>query len=248
MTNLEEHYPSIIEARAAIAQGSFEHGIDIYCEILKKTNPESANLPYIYIEYADALIKNSNAFFMREIEKIVGKKAVNLAEREEVEDDLENAWNLLELCKQSFIILKDYGFLASTWNLLGEICMLNDKFDEAIHEFAECLETMKKAYGNTTDIKYADVYLSMARSYEFLGDFEMGKDYYSKAIAVYRTHQGADGEYDEEMITDVISEILQKVAELEYKRERTENADLPSEDENEEETVIDINACKRNKK
>jgi tetratricopeptide (TPR) repeat protein len=248
MANLEELYPSIIEARAAIAQGSLEHGIDIYCEILKEINPESASLPYIYIEYADALIKNCNAFFMREMERIVERKGVSLADKEEAEDDLENAWNLLEICKQSFTILKDYDFLASTWNLLGEICMLNNKFDEAIHEFAECLETMKKISGDATDPKYADVYLSMARSYEFLGDFEMSKEYYNKAIVVYRARQDADiGEHDRETATEVVSELLQKVAEVEYRKERSENVDLPSEPEDGG-PVVDINACKRSKK
>lgn len=242
--DLEETFPSIAEARASVAQGAFEHGIEIYCEILETANPNDECVPYLYLEYADALIKSADAFFVREIERISSRQGIDLSERKDAEDDLETAWDLLEICRSAFTILKDYGSMATTQFLLGEICLLNNQFLEAVHELTECISTMNKIY-QRDNIRYADVYLSLARSYEFLEDFDMSREQYSNAIGVYSAEQGRGGA-DADAIGDMILELLQKTKELGYKKKRVEDADLPSEPEDDG-AVIDINACRRNK-
>lgn len=247
MEKLEDAFPSLIEARASVAQGAFEHGIEIYCEILDRVNPDDEKVPYIYLEYADALIRNSNSFFVDEISKISSKNGLDLNERRETEEDLETAWNLLEICRNAFIILKDYHSLTTTRFLLGDICLLNNEFRDALHELTECVSTMDKIY-EKDDIRYADVYLSLANCYEFMEDFEMSRKYYDKAIVVYKAEQGRkESEGEADAIGDLISELLQKIRELEYKQKRLESTDIPSEPE-EDGDVIDINACRRNKK
>ncbi|CAD26554.1 HISTONE-BINDING PROTEIN N1/N2 [Encephalitozoon cuniculi GB-M1] len=247
MEDLTEAFPLLLEARASVTQGEFEHGIAIYSELLESMNPDDEKVPYVYIEYADALIKSSNVFFIEEISRISGRKGLNLEERKGAEDDLEIAWNLLEICKSAFSILKDYAMLARTRFLQGEICLLNNEFRDGLHELVECVAVMDKIYEKDC-FKYADVYLSLANCYEFLEDFEMSKEYYDKAIGIYRAEQERR-ESDEEKneICDVITELLQKGTELRYKKERLENVDLPDEPESDD-MFIDINACKRNKK
>ncbi|ADM11484.1 putative histone-binding protein N1/N2 [Encephalitozoon intestinalis ATCC 50506] len=247
MEDLAEAFPLLSEARASIAQGEFEHGIGIYSEILEGVNPDDEKVPYLYIEYADALIKSSDMFFIEEISKISGRKGLNLEERKGAEDDLEIAWNLLEICKNAFNILKDYSMLARTRFLQGEICLLNNEFRDALHELVECVAVMDKIYEKDC-FKYADVYLSLANCYEFLQDFERSKEYYDKTIGIYRAEQEQkESEEEKNEISDVITGLLQKATELKYKKEKLENVDLPDEPESDD-VFIDINACKRNKK
>lgn len=247
MEDLAETFPMLSEARASIAQGEFEHGIEIYSEILSDMNPDDEKIPYLYIEYADALIKSSDMFFIEEISKISGRKGLNLEDRKGAEDDLEIAWNLLEICKNAFSILKDYSMLARTRFLQGEICLLNNEFRDGLHEFIECVAVMDKIYEKDC-FRYADIYQSLANCYEFLGDFEKGREYYDKAIGIYRAEQERrESEEEKNEICDVITELLQKATELRYKKEKLENTDLPDDPESDD-MFIDINACKRNKK
>lgn len=247
MEDLEDVFPSLREARASVQQGAFEHGIEIYCEILENVNPDDEKVPYLYLEYADALIKSSNSFFIEEISKISNRQGLDLRERKETEEDLEIAWDLLEICRNAFTILKDYGSLATSQFLLGEISLLNNRFHDALHELTECVSTMDKVY-EKDDVKYVDVYLSMANCYEFMEDFSMSREYYNKAIGVYRAEQGRkSSEEVVEAIGDIITELVQKSSELEYKKKRSEDVGLPSSPEDDD-AVIDINACRRNKR
>jgi len=247
MEDLESSFPLIDEARASIAQGEFEHGIGIYTEILETVDPDDGKSPYIYLEYANALIMNANMFFMDEVSRISAKRGLNLEERKWAEDDLETAWNMLEICKNAFVILKDYSCLARSRFLLGEICLLNNEFRDGLHELVECVAVMDKIYEKDY-VGYADVYLSISTCYEFLEDFAMSKEYCNKAVMVYNAEkERSSSEESKNEICDVIGELLQKANELGYKEQRIENAGLPSEQESDD-VVININACKRNKR
>lgn len=247
MEDLVESFPQLVEARASVVQGEFEHGITIYSEILEGMNPDDEKIPYLYIEYADALIKSSNLFFFDEISRISQNRGLNLEERKGAEDDLETAWGVLEICKNAFSILKDYRMLARARFLLGEICLLNNEFRDGLHELVECSAVMDKIYEKDS-FEYADVYLSLANCYSLLEDFEMGKEYYDKAIEIYRAEQARrESEEEKNEICDVITELLQRATELRHKKQRLDDVDFP-EDSESDGVFIDINACKRNKR
>jgi tetratricopeptide (TPR) repeat protein len=249
MVNLEENYPKIESARASIAQGQYEHALEIYSEILDSVNPDDETVPYLYVEYSNALIKNANEFFMEEVAAIAENRGFSLLDRHNIEDDLESAWNLLEISKSAFTILRDDKHLATTHFLLGEISLLNNQYKEAIHDYTESINTFLKIY-DEADLELLDVYLSMANAYEFSEDFDMGIFYYKKAIVVYKRVEESSLEVlDKENVNGLIVELLNRIKGLEKKKAYIEDARKIQTEDNfddvEDEIVIDINNCKR---
>ncbi|EEQ82650.1 hypothetical protein NCER_100606 [Vairimorpha ceranae BRL01] len=169
MINLEDFYEDIPLAHQYFAQGEFEKAIDIYSGILNKINPDEETVPYLYINYANCLIKNSNQYFLEEIQNI--HSGFDLSERQIIENDLEMAWNMLESCRSFFTILKEDFLLGKTFFLLGEISLLNNEFRDALRDFIECENIYKKLQADCTE--YIDLYFSMSNAYEFLEDYDM---------------------------------------------------------------------------
>lgn len=246
MKNLESVYPSLKEARSCVVQGEYEHAINLFSEILKSINPDDEKTPYVYFEYANAMIKNSSEYFMEEIARIGNKQGISLLERNEIECDLENSWNLLEICSRSFSILRDYKMLARTYFLQGEICLLNNEFSDAIHEYTECLAEMQKVY-DENDIEYADVYLSIAASNEFMNKFDECIDALNNVIQLYKLAKvKSEDEETKDKYGGLISDLVMRTKEMEVKKMKMENITL-EEEEIEDDVVIDINALKRRK-
>ncbi|KAF9764661.1 hypothetical protein NGRA_0391 [Nosema granulosis] len=249
MYNLEETFPKIVTARASVAQGQYEHALEIYSELLDIVNPDDESVPYLYVEYSNALIKNANDYFMEEVAKIAESRGFNLLDRQNIEDDLESAWNLLEISKSAFTILRDDQQLATTHFLLGEISLLNNRYTEAIHDYTEAINTYLKIYDEAS-IELVDVYLSMASSYEFSEDFDMAVFYCKKTINVYkRAEEASVDPADKENLGGLISELLEKIKSLEVKKTLSEDVRMAETEEKigevEDNVVIDINTCKR---
>lgn len=249
MVNLEETYPKIVNARASIAQGQYEHALEIYSELLDIVNPDDETVPYLYVEYSHALIKNANEYFMEEVANIAESRGFSLLNRQNIEDDLETAWNLLEVSKSAFTILRDDMQLATTHFLLGEISLLNNQYNEAIHDYTESINTFLKIH-DESDIELLDVYLSMSNAYEFSEDFDMATFYYKKAINVYKkAEESSVDPLDKENISGLIVELLEKIKSMEVKKTYIEDVRKSQtqeiRNEVEDNVVIDINSCKR---
>lgn len=80
---------------------------------------DSPLLCIIYLEYCEALIKSSENYFINEIRVISENKTMKSGERQSKEDDLEIAWDLLELCKSVFMMLQRVGH-ATTETFVAE--------------------------------------------------------------------------------------------------------------------------------
>ncbi|KAK6089856.1 hypothetical protein P3W45_001204 [Vairimorpha bombi] len=227
MINLEDFYDEIPLANQYFAQGDFENALEIYSKILDTVNPDEETVPYLYINYANCLIKNSNQYFIEEIQNI--HSGFDLSERKDIEDDLENAWNMLEICRNSFVILKDDLSLGKTYFLLGEISLLNNEFRDSIRDYIECISIYKMINADISE--YGDVYMSIASSYEFLGDYDMALKYYQESIEVFKA---VGMEY---------SDILDKIEEINCKKEI-----VPQEIKEEDEDLTEFKDINSNKK
>lgn len=227
MINLEDFYDEIPLATQYFTQGEFENALEIYSKILDTVNPDDETVPYLYLNYANCLIKNSNQYFIDEIQNI--HSGFDLSERKDIEDDLENAWNMLEICRSSFVILKDDYSLGKTYFLLGEISLLNNEFRDSIRDYIECICIYKNI--NADICEYGDVYMSMASAYEFLGDYDMAIEYYQNSIEVFKA---VGMEY---------SDILDKIEEVNCKKEI-----VPEEIPEEEEDITEFKDINTNKK
>ncbi|WUR03455.1 G-protein-signaling modulator 2 [Vairimorpha necatrix] len=228
MLNLEDYYEDIPTAYQYTAQGNFEEAINIYTSLLDNINPDDETVPYLYLNYANCLIKNCNQFFIEEIKNI--HSGFDLKKREIYEDDLENAWSLLEICRSSFSILKDEYNLSKTYFLLGEISLLNNEFRDAIRDFIETESLYKKC--KVEDNEYIELYMSMSSAYEFLEEYE-------QALKILRDVEGICKKRE-----IIYEDIREKIEEIESKKERPVKEE-PQEEEEDTSEIKDINNNKR---
>ncbi|KAM0677396.1 hypothetical protein BDAP_002079 [Binucleata daphniae] len=101
-------FPDLRIARACFEQKNYEICCEIYSELLEKAK-ESKNSPLlcvIYLEYCEALIRGCECYFIDEIRDISNSKVININKKE---DDLEIAWDLLELSRSVFMTKQDIG-------------------------------------------------------------------------------------------------------------------------------------------
>ena len=227
MLNLEDYYDEIPLALHYFNQGNFEKAIEIYSTILDATNPDEETVPYLYLQYANALIKNANQYFTDEIVNI--DKGYDLNRRREIEDDIENAWNVLEQSKLCFTILKDDASLAKTHFLLGEISLLNNDFSTSIQDYVECINLYNKIQSEPSE--YYDVYLSMGSAYEFVEDYVKANKYYHECV---------------NLMGEECEDLVMKIQENKFKMENPKEVEKVSVEVNDDDGVVrDINCNKK---
>lgn len=242
---MESKKPTIENARICTKQQNYDLAAEIYSEILSNTNTETPSiyLCILYIEYSDVLIHGANNFFVKYLNNMINYKIYHSKENIERVDDLEIAWNCLEITKNMLRTLKTTMneddkkwlegssieiLLQKTYFLLGEIQLLDNKFNGAISDYSESLKY------------YPDnglIHQRIAQCYEFLKDNENAILYHQKSIPFYENDK------------NIVLEILEKI---EYLRNEESASNIPEDENNEviEEqngNVIDLNACKKKK-
>ncbi|KAG0438379.1 hypothetical protein DMUE_3126 [Dictyocoela muelleri] len=252
--------PSIEQARLSFTQKYYDLSSDIYSQILSETDTSkpTMTLCILYIEYANSLINGANEFFVKYLQEIVNFNIVSSAENLRRIDDLEIAWDCLEITKNLLIPFKNCNsknifnndkmnlnftitdddkkimgnecvesLLQKTYFLLGEIQMLDNKFNGAISDYTEALECYKDD---------GTIHQRIAQCYEFLKDIDNAILYHQKSIPFF----------DNATVVDLLERIedLKKEKEHEVPQDIEEN----KEDENSEREIIDLNACRKKKR
>ncbi|TBU20906.1 hypothetical protein CWI38_0010p0010 [Hamiltosporidium tvaerminnensis] len=219
-----------------MAHNEYDMASEVYSEVLSAAeniyDQNDPNLCKIYLEYAASLIRGSEEHFVNELEKMVSKRTVGSSR----DDDLNIAWDVLEISKSVFIANKDHNDLAQTFYLLGDILLLNNDFTGAITEYVSSIVEIKKCAGKNT-LSESEVFYKMATCYEFMEEYE-------KCVEFLIKMKGISREVDEELNCK-IKEVLYKKGEKE-KKEKIARGEV-TEEESESGEVIDINMNKRQK-
>lgn len=180
-----KEFPSIASARDAVAHKEYSTAVDTYTEVLEAArgvyDQKSEIMCAIYLEYSQALISLSFTQNYDNICKLSRKESITFADCDE---DLEIAWELLEICRLTFETSGNGPMLRRTHFLLGEILLNNNKVEEALAEYerADC---------------DSETLFRKALCYEFMGDYE-------QSIAILEQIKSENKELMEEVDLEIL--------------------------------------------
>ncbi|EPR79828.1 Histine-binding protein N1/N2 -like protein [Spraguea lophii 42_110] len=226
MENLEEKYPALRQARLCFTQKNYAFASEFYSELLStmEKNESIHEICKIYLEYAEVLIEEANEYFTLAFLEFAQQRAPNNTEKEEIEESLEIAWSLLEICRQTFAVEKDKILIRRIHTLLGDILLLNNNFQDAITEYAVAIE-------NYEDIK---IMQKMASCYEFLEDLNNYLEMNNKILAILLKQNKMD-------------EVEELQAQMDHFKKKIENKEQIPEKVDDSANVIDITKTLRKK-
>lgn len=242
MDDLNQIFPGLNTARICANKENHQMAAEIYSEILieaaKNFKEDDPRLCRIYVEYASSLIINCEDFFTNELSLLANHKVVNSSEKQIIEDDLENAWNLLEIAK--IVLAKEKVLLSKIYYLLGEILILNNNFLDAITEYKECLVLCEPSK------RHCDALLKIASCYEFLKMYEESNAHLNEILLIYEKNRSLVGDCKAD---EIIEEMKFRMGENLKKKKMDEDVTLQSTDDviDDEKVVININANKKKK-
>ncbi|KAL0265619.1 UNVERIFIED_CONTAM: hypothetical protein PYX00_011332 [Menopon gallinae] len=180
---IAEEFPSIASARDAAAQKEYSTAVDIYTEVLEAAREK-------YDQKSEAMLGR--------------KESVTFADGDE---DLEIAWELLEICRLTFENTGNEPMLRRAHFLLGEILLNNNKIEEALAE-----------YGRADNDN--ETLFRKALCYEFMGEYREG-------IALLEQIRSEN----EEFMDEVNMEILMMRQKEDEKAARPKNTKPVDDDE-----------------
>ncbi|KAI5187214.1 hypothetical protein NEHOM01_2012 [Nematocida homosporus] len=159
---LAKEYPEINRARMLSVQRDFARAAEAYAELLDEMAPreESSSLKMaaVYLEYARALILSNDKLVINpEIE-----------EDQRYLEDLEIAWEVLEVAKQVFISHNVVNELLETYLLLAEMSQDANNLVAAREDFMGAYDLCLSAYGESRQL--AEISFRIAIVDEGLGE------------------------------------------------------------------------------
>lgn len=216
---LIEQFPSILSARSCLGQKDFAMAAEIYSEILDSAKnlykEDSEQMCNIYLEYSHSLI---SASFAANYDKVQRLSAGATSKMIDDADDLEIAWNLLEICRVTFTALKNQEKLMRTHFLLGEVLLNNNKMEEAILEYEKSEQNDETLFRK-------------ALCYEFLGELK-------KCVELLKKIKTENSELREEIEVEI--EVIEGKIENEKKEEVPKILKDEELEQNSDEEVIEI--------
>lgn len=181
-----KEFPSVSSARDAVARNEYGTAVDTYSEVLEAArslyDQKSEIMCAIYLEYSQALISLSFTQNYDNICKLSRRESITFVDCDE---DLEIAWELLEICRLTFEETSNGPMLRRTHFLLGEILLNNNKVEEALAEYeqADC---------------DSEALFRKALCYEFMGDYKQG-------IAILEQIKSENKEFMEEINLEILT-------------------------------------------
>lgn len=157
-----------LEAEAALASAALQKATEEHGQMAFEAAP-------LYFKYGDALLK-----IVEERMDIFGGDALaaqgvaGVKEAESLNELASIAWETLEVARSIFSKQPESGLcqkyiegspaelFAFTYQRLGDLQTMNEKFDGAISDYTECLEQMKRAKMFRSDI--ATIYFSLGHT------------------------------------------------------------------------------------
>lgn len=203
--DLTQKYPNIQKARLCANQQNYSMASDLYSEVLNELSSaypqDDINVCRIYIDYANSLICNCEKYFTEEYLNIVNHHTIVSHQRKSIEDDLEIAWNVLEIAK--VVLQKDKLASIKIRFLLGEILLLNNHFNEAICEYTESM-----ALSERQGTKYCECLLKIASCHEFMKNYAEANVSLKKITEIY---EESKGEIEDERVVELLADLKERI-------------------------------------
>lgn len=212
--DLQSQFPDLQKARACANQDNHAMASDLFSDVLNALTAQHPQddpaVCYIYIDYANSLVRNCTQFFTSEYLNIANHAGASHGRRS-IEDDLEIAWNVLEIAK--VVLQKDRLASMKIRYLLGEILLLNNNFNDAVCEYTESM-----ALSDKHGTKYCECLLKIASCHEFMKDYGEANVSLRKIVQVY---EAAKSEIGEERVKGLVVDIQERIEfnETKYKPE-----------------------------
>lgn len=184
-TRLEEEFPELLEARSYIRHKKYSSALELFVQILEEVDESSEEYFYLLLEYTQCIIEN--IFFETEMNYRKILQTRNPIEENEIEEDLENAWECLELCRLSFEQLSNGKKLAEVYKGLGDVQSLKNCFKEAVDEYKKALSYCED------DLSLIEIYECIAECYRNDNQFEKSIENMKNIIQICKS-RGMDSE------------------------------------------------------
>lgn len=212
MQEIMKEYPLIEKARALSVQKDYAHAAETYSALLEavaKDEPEdSVNMCLIYLEYAKALLLAN--------EDVIVTKAPG----HEVMDDLEIAWEVLEIARRVFEKEDMRGELIKTYSLLSEVSLESNNFQDSLGDLEACLNLTVEKYG-AEDRRTAEIYFRMAMNHELMENTGKAAELVEKVIEILDASKLKASPEEEHDLNELVAEMKERLADLKAHRDGT---------------------------
>ncbi|KAI5190604.1 hypothetical protein NECID01_1045 [Nematocida sp. AWRm77] len=211
LEGIKEKYPILRKARALFVQRDYERAIEIYAEVLEKMAEEEPDTglmhSFIYLEYAKALIMSNDKI-------VINPK---LEEDQEFLEDLEIAWEVLEIARTTF---QEHGMEKEQLRvhlLLSEISEETNNYASMKTDLEEALKLSQKHEPESRDT--AQILFKLALVEDVLGDKPKAKALMEEVVVILQKHSSKDAPEIEELVQEVQDRIAEIDNPEEYKVE-----------------------------
>jgi len=177
--SLEELYPEIRDAHVYSKHRKYSNALQVYVDILNDINQDSEEYCSVLLEYAQCLLES--IMVQSELNYLKILQTRSQIDEEAIEEDLENCWESLEICRISFTDLNKRDKLCEVHKGLGDVLCLKNQFEEGKREYLSALDF---ADDDETCIEIlecvADCCRSLKKYDDCVGFYRQIKDVYAR--------------------------------------------------------------------
>jgi len=144
-------------ARDYLNHNNLQKAIQIYSELLNSTKSLNLNINYfIYLEYSEALIRNAENYFEKSLLNFQNNFKLDLDNQSEIEEDLNIAWETLEMIRNYFQAYLDkskkinYGEKLKT--RIEKDCKRDNKIEELENKVNKLKDEINRIEGEVDNI------------------------------------------------------------------------------------------------
>lgn len=173
--DIESIFPQIKEAQAYSKHRNYSSALEVYSDILSDLEENSEEYSYVLLEYSKCLIDCIMYQFEMDYRRILETK--NVTVDDEIEEDLENAWNCLETCRLHFEDLENRSKLSEVHKGIGDVLCLQNNFDEGKIEYHKALDYNEDEHASIQILEcIADCYRNMDMLKESIETYEQASE------------------------------------------------------------------------
>lgn len=206
--DIKKEYPEVDMARTLFVQGDFSRAAETYAKVLTEMSAteEETSLKHavIYLEYANALIFSNDKVILNP----------ELEEDQKYLEDLEIAWEVLEIAKAVFKEHQLDQERLKAHLLLSSIAEESHQYEESRVDLKEARQIVEGLPEEQQDPRsYAEILFKLAMVEDVLGNKEAAKQLLAQVIEVLRkgpAHESTD---------ELIQEVQDRLAEIDNPEE-----------------------------
>lgn len=173
--DIESLFPQLKEAQAYSKHRNYTSALEVYTEILNDLEENTEEYSYILLEYSQCLIDCIMYQSELNYKRILQTKTPT--EDQEIEEDLENAWECLETCRLYFEDLSNRNKLSEVHKSLGDVLCLQNYFEEGKVEYHKALDYCDDDNASIQILEcIADCYRNMKMTKESIETYEQASE------------------------------------------------------------------------